>query len=208
MDREGSHVLAGLVLQRLGAGDGGSVWFERDAMGQVALWRERPCARGHGGGPASRAGGAVGGGGARLTPQPLPWLSSPAPLTGLRSLPGPFAWGGSGPSPLAGRGWRGAEGSRWEKQPMARSSWDGGGGGGGSRAEVGRGGRAPTLCCPSWGSTGRCMGGVCEDEARDPGSAQGWAEESCPVPPSLALAASEGEFSLLTQLRSSTCGRQ
>lgn len=62
MDREGSHVLAGLVLQRLGARDGGSVWFERDAVGQVALWRERPCAgvtqgallprRGGGGGSA------------------------------------------------------------------------------------------------------------------------------------------------------------
>lgn len=41
MDRESSHVLAGLVLQRLGAGDGGSVWFERDAMGKVALRTER-----------------------------------------------------------------------------------------------------------------------------------------------------------------------
>lgn len=41
MDRESGHVLAGLVLQRLGARDGGSVWFERDAMGQVALRTER-----------------------------------------------------------------------------------------------------------------------------------------------------------------------
>lgn len=61
------------------------------------------------------------------------------------------------------------------------------------------------MCCPSWGSTGRCMGGVCEDEARDPDSAQGWGAASCPGAPSLALAASEGELSLL--IRSSTWGR-
>lgn len=176
MDREGSHVLAGLVLQRLGAGDGGSVWFERDAMGQVALWRERPCARGHGGGPASWAGGR----GARLTPQPLPWLSLP-PSPSLRAEESPWALrlgrpGQTPSSPLRGtRGsaascsghWRvkGGEGSRWEKQPMARSSWDGMGGGGGSRAEGGRG-RPPCAAPPgarqgaAWGVSVRTRPGT------------------------------------------------
>lgn len=70
-----------------------------------------------------------------------------------------------------------------------------------------QGREGPTLCCPSWGSTGRCIGGVWEagDALSDTDSEWACGAKSCPMLPSLVLATGEGEFCLFMRVRSSTC---